>query len=83
MDNPEGGHGERKDKAYFFQELDRLYKEAVSNGQKDIAIVLVTLMGSIKMGNARDLVALCTKFAEDGIKILDRKKEERLKKPKN
>ena len=79
MANPEGGHGERKDKEYFSQEIDRLLNEAEANGQKEIAIVLSTLLGLMAINETHELSKFCIDLARRVIKKINQIK----KTPKN
>ncbi len=79
MGNPEGGSGDRKDKYYFSQEIEKLTDEAVSSGEKEIAIVLSTLNGLIALNKTYELSELCADLAKKELqKLTDLKKE-----PKN
>ena len=64
MGNPEGGHPERKDEAHFLKEVDKLYEEAASNGQREIAIVLGVLKAAILKDGAEELSELCMAMAK-------------------
>ena len=55
MGNPEGGHGEKKDRAYFAQKIEDLINEAELSGEKDMAAVLAILIGSIKAKSTHEL----------------------------
>lgn len=84
MKNPEGGHGEIRDTQYFMQKIERLYNEAVSSKQPDIAAVLASLRGilsleAVSAGTARELANLCADFSQQ--KLIEM--GTRLNKPKN
>lgn len=85
MGNPEGGSGERKDKEYFLQEIEKLANEAEKNGQQELTVILSALLGSMAMAmrSTYKLAELCADFAEKELEILNHEKEESKKRPKN
>ena len=83
MGNPEGGHGERKEAEYFFEELERLAEEAKQNKQPDLVVILNGLLGSMASGNIRDLTKVCGDYAEKLLTRLEHEKEQMKKRPKN
>jgi len=74
MGNPEGGHGERKDKEYFFQELEKLAAEAKANGQGEAAVVLYSLLGAMKLDKTitYQLAKACSDFSQQILDHVDK-----------
>ncbi|MBU0540473.1 hypothetical protein KKF59_01695 [Patescibacteria group bacterium] len=68
---------ENKDAEYFEKELLRLAQEAKKNGQKEIALILFTLLGALKGDNIDELKADCLAFSEKMMARM-RKKDEKL-----
>ncbi len=83
MVNPEGGPREKKDKMYFLQEIEKLAKEAESNGEHELVVILHILMGAIEEDAARELADVCADFAKKSIEKMEHEIDQSKKRPKN
>lgn len=55
---------ENKEREYFTQEIERLYSEAVTRGENDLAIIFATMRAAIAGGQETSLAAQCALFSK-------------------